>query len=1074
MGKGQTDEKPSPRAANAIDPTFEPLPIYLRGYVESSPETEPEGDGPGNVGKATNEFGTSNQAFTPKRTLIFDTETTTDHTQALRVGAYQLRDAKAIKLGMFYDPARLTAREIDTVKTYAGAHGLRLLAVEQFIENIIYLEAYQTGAAIVGFNLPFDLSRLAISSTTARRLSDAFSLRLSDREANPPIQIKNLNSRAALIQFMSVGQDAPRGQRKRQIDATQNRGFFMDVKTGASALFGSRSFSLASLCKFLGTKTQKADTDEHGGPISYAYLDYLMTDVQATWECHEKLKDVYRIHSLTRTGFHRIYSEASVGKAYLKEMGIQSWATLQPDFPRQMLGHIMSAYYGGRAEVRIRRKIARVLYCDFASMYPTICTLMGLWQHFISQGDDWDDSTETTKGFLASVSVEDLQNPTTWRRLATLVEVEPDGEVFPVRAKYDGDANTTIALNHLRSDKALWFTLADCIAAKLLSGRAPRVKRAIAFQPREVQSGLLPILFAGNADYRVDPNEDDLFKRVIELRNEVKAQADKATETEKDQLKATDQALKLFANSTSYGINIEVIVENHSSKHNATLYGIDEKQVRVRVSQEEKQGTNFHPLLAVLITGGARLMLALAETMANAKGLDWALCDTDSMALARPEGMEDAAFLSKGEEIVSWFQRLNPYKGNKPLFKKEAHNFSLNPASRDSKHPPLYCLAISAKRYVLFNIDGGGRPVLRKISGHGLGHLLSPYQGDAASPKIPEPMMDLEEAGVPRWHHDLWYRIVEAQLKMEANQAQGVVRPLHSDLTGFALPAVSRYGASTPRLLAWFKALNAGKSYPDQVKPFNFMYGYQARGPLDEQFDEARIGSIAPSDRKQRHQPHAVAPYDKDRSKALKRVFDRVNGKPVPIEQLQTYEDALADYHLNTESKFSNAGRFDSGRTERRHVEALSVIYIGKEADRLEEAFYLGVDTDIEYLATEEDRAALMAETLAAIKKHGRKTFERACGMAPSHLAAIMGGAHTLTRLARTRLTQAIELLSQEANEIAALLDRARQEAGQIGLRQLARALAVDASNLAKVLDPRKDRTASKALIGKLRLRYQV
>ena len=38
----------------------------------------------------------------------------------------------------------------------------------------------------------------------------------------------------------------------------------------------------------------------------------------------------------------------------------------------------------------------------------------------------------------------------------------------------------------------------------------------------------------------------------------------------------------------------------------------------------------------------------------------------------------------------------------------------------------LYCYAISAKRYALFNLDRSGIPILRKVSEHGLGHLLPP------------------------------------------------------------------------------------------------------------------------------------------------------------------------------------------------------------------------------------------------------------------------------------------------------------------------------------------------------------
>jgi hypothetical protein len=38
----------------------------------------------------------------------------------------------------------------------------------------------------------------------------------------------------------------------------------------------------------------------------------------------------------------------------------------------------------------------------------------------------------------------------------------------------------------------------------------------------------------------------------------------------------------------------------------------------------------------------------------------------------------------------------------------------------------LYCLAISAKRYVLYHLRDDGQEVLVKWSGHGLAHLLNP------------------------------------------------------------------------------------------------------------------------------------------------------------------------------------------------------------------------------------------------------------------------------------------------------------------------------------------------------------
>ena len=42
-------------------------------------------------------------------------------------------------------------------------------------------------------------------------------------------------------------------------------------------------------------------------------------------------------------------------------MGVRPWRELQPEFPNALLGAIMSSYFGGRAEVRLRREVRQVL-----------------------------------------------------------------------------------------------------------------------------------------------------------------------------------------------------------------------------------------------------------------------------------------------------------------------------------------------------------------------------------------------------------------------------------------------------------------------------------------------------------------------------------------------------------------------------------------------------------------------------------------------------------------------------------------------------------------------------------------
>ena len=119
-------------------------------------------------------------------------------------------------------------------------------------------------------------------------------------------------------------------------------------------------------------------------------------------------------------------------------------------------------------------------------------------------------------------------------------------------------------------------------------------------------------------------------------------------------------------------------------------------------------------------------MLAITERLLIDERLDWAFCDTDSMAFAAPAGMPLKEFEGHVRRICAWFDALNPYEQSGSILEFEDQNYSQG-NSRRKVLEPLYCAAISAKRYALFNVDSAGAPIIRKASAHGLGHLLSPY-----------------------------------------------------------------------------------------------------------------------------------------------------------------------------------------------------------------------------------------------------------------------------------------------------------------------------------------------------------
>jgi hypothetical protein len=958
-------------------------------------------------------------------TVTFDTEFRVDAAQQLTVGTYQVREAGELReAGCFYDPESLSDEERATLFGYARAHDLLVREVREFVEAVFFRVLLDLDGTCIGFNLPLDLSQLAIHHDVAHSASmrGGFTFQLSTDPYRPWLQVRHLNSTEAFIRFAAPArQRTPRGMRKRKLVVPVSRGHFVDVHTLACALMEHKG-DLRTLAEFLEVPTQKGTVETYEGPISAAFLDYAVADVEVTWECYAELAGRYAALGLP-TPLDHIYSAASIGKAHLDAMGVRPWRDVQHDMPPELLGAILAAYYGGRSEVHLRRVVRQVRYCDFLSMYPTVCTHMGLWRFVTATGMTWSDTTAATQAFLDGVTLDALQRPATWRDLTTIVELVPDDDLLPVRAKYDG-TSYTIGLNYLSTDAApVWYPLADLTTAKLNGERVPRIRRAITFAPKRRQAKLRPIELMGNHAYSVDPAREDAFRRIIELRSAVKAEkkvAKHAGDTSlADRRDAEQHALKIIANAMSYGIFIELNVSEEASPVDVTCYGGAGAFVPTEPQRTvETPGRYFHPLLATLITAAARLMLGIAERVTRDAGLDWAFTDTDSWALAKPDGMDERTFTAKADAIQAWFDALNPYRINDPLFKTEDANFAVGADGNPTERPaPLYCFAVSAKRYVLFNLDAAGRPVIRKASAHGLGHLRPPYEKDHAPASIPAPAIKLGDIGVARWQYDLWYRILEAALA--GHPAQVAL-----SLPGFDAPAVSRYAATTPELLHWFDHHNQGRPYREQVRPFGFLLAFQARGATSTSTIAADPAALARRRRavETADAPAVVAPYDRDPLVAAGRAFDRRTGKAVEPGRLATYPQVLAQYHLHPEAKFHHAAYLDAGPTERRHVRPRGPIgHIGKEANRWEEQFHLGANPEaqITYGATA-DELALYRQVVAerASRFRVRAIADRA-GVSIGTVSAVRHGLGNPSRETLAAIDRAVGALDRDLEVIA-------------------------------------------------------
>jgi len=960
-------------------------------------------------------------------TLVFDTETSVDYSQKLRFGFYQLYHLeRLIETGLFIREENLSKNDLKIIHSFIKNNPhIKLLSYTDFIDDIFYEFCYENEGVCVGFNLPFDISRLCYKYNPCRLASmrGGFTLHLSENTFHPAVQIKHLSVRSSLIKF--VAQPKFPGSTKNK----SFRGRFVDVSTLASAMYSSH-WSLDRLAKHLQTPSQKHTTDEHGR-LSLQYLVYGLQDVQVTYECYIALKDLYESYHLN-TPLHSIYSEASIGKAYLSAMGITPYLKTDNILSPEITGYIMSTYYGGRSEVHVRKTITQIAYCDFLSMYPTVCTLMGLWTFVISNGIHAHSdryTQESISQFLDTVTVDIMQDKSVWKTLQVIVKIQPDNDIVPIRTKYDLTGNN-IGINYCTSNTPLWYTLADCISSKLLTGKTPTVLEAIVFTPADTQDGLSPINITGNSEYHINPLEDDFYKRLIELRSTVK-DVIKHTDNpeEKSRLDATQQALKICANATSYGIFVEVNVEQYLQAKEVICYSGNES-FHTTSQNVEKPGKFFNPLLSTLITGAARLMLTLAECLANREGLSWVFCDTDSMGLCMGDLSDNSNLYTQVENVTQFFDKLNPYDFKKPkqLFKLEEQNYHWETGILY----PLYGYAVSSKRLCMFNIDGATTPVMRKISAHGLGHLLAPYYTHNTD-DIPSPVVSLHDLGnVSLWHYDLWYYYIQTEL-------HGNNRISLAGLPRLDIPVVCRYAATTPDLISWFTTYNTGKSINDQVKPFNFLLRLMMK-PLSD------------------HNYKPIAIFSKKSSEIYQQVYDRETMIKIPVSELITYSELLDNYHIHPEAKFDNGGYDSVGFTTRKNITVGYVECIGKESNQWEKQFFLGVDINdnIEYGLSRFERSRSMINLRTKLSEYPVTEIARMSGITRSHLYDIIK--HNITPHIDTinQLNLAIksydEMVENKTTDLLEIIGSLQRKKSGINLKELALSLEIDYSYLCKIL----------------------
>jgi hypothetical protein len=596
--------------------------------------------------------------------------------------------------------------------------------------------------------------------------------------------------------------------RRKDEQGRWRRGRFLDLHTLAFALT-DKSYSLAGAIQAFSSEPKKMEY-EPTGKISEREITYARQDVRATLGLLNALKQEYELHPIALRP-DRAYSPASIGKAYLRAMGIEEPMRKFKQLPPKIHGIAMAAYYGGRAECHIRRWPVPVVPVDLTSEYPSVDALLGIWDFLTAARLTTKDATKDVRKLLANVTLNDLVKPAFWKGLNFYALIVPNGDILPVRSVYDDKSGTcNIGLNEFHWKQPMWVAGPDLIASVLLSGKIPKIQKAIRIIPHGKQRGLQPVELRGAVS--IDPSKEDFFTRVIEYRKQNK---------EDDRLQ---YFLKILANSTSYGTYLELnpVKVDLDNRPEITVYSGEHVSKVLAPDTIEQPGSFYFPLLGALITSGGRLLLAMIERCVRDAGGTYLCCDTDALTIVAsesggqvqmPDGAPPINALSwrKVDQIARRFDSLSPYNRRivPHLLRLTDENFD-----RNGKQRQLFGLSIAAKRYALYSTKCGKTYCSHRTcttiidpKAHGLIFFAPSEQ---------------RENGLPKWWFELWRfllvlefkQIIDADFNVLMISGRAVNAKTSTDVAGqpswISLPAMMKMRISTPHYLEQLK----GKASP--------------------------------------------------------------------------------------------------------------------------------------------------------------------------------------------------------------------------------------------------------------------
>jgi len=934
-----------------VTESAQPLDIALRAWVLPDKGRKPGSD--------------KRRRHRPDALVVFDTETELHGAQRLLVGSYRyarvewagaVPTLRVAEEGLFApDGLRETEPEqYSLVEAYAATHpadvdrsqrdanrSLQLLTRHEFCERMLWGACWRGRASLVGFNLGFDISRLALSWHEGRGLyHGAFVLRLwewqgKDHRFRPNVVARRLDNRRTLVGWGGVEGAPDDGDGHRSADD-----HFLDVRTLLFALT-NESHSLESGSTALGLGYEKLPVAL--GTCSEELLHYVREDVAATCELAGRALREFHRHPVSLSA-DRAYSPAAIGASYFRRVGIRP-PLERADISPTQLAEAMGAFYGPRVEVRIRHHAVPVSLVDFQSQYSNVARLLGIWRLLTHERVVALDATEEVRELLAGVELADVLDPGLWPSLVGVALVRPDGDVLPTRAWFAGRGDVPrVGLGPLSCERLLPYALPDLVAAKVLTGKVPEVVSAWRLVGEGESPNLRIVRLGGRV--RLDPRADDFWAACQHARV-VLGENPMAT------------GMKTIGNGTAYGNWIRL--DQLPMAGTVRVQQLDGRCERQRVDRPEDPGRWTFPPFASAVTAGGRLLVAILQRQLFDVGGLFVSANTDSATVVStpagglvacpggperlPDDKEAVRAISHAEldTIRDRFASLGV------AFRLTAENFD------GDRRRQLQAVGVNGSRVVLFEEGPEGRVVVKR-SEVALGDLRSPY-GAGTTPRF------VDESAEWMLSHIL---------------ADHPVTP-----AWFPLRATTELPMGTPEKV---------RSLGGHGSPFGFAMGARRARRGDGFLGGEPVRLLAPAGSDPATAPWVEVPSG--RLAALVAPGERV--RATGAVRVATYGEELVRLVLHPEWKMldpdgSVCKAGTKGLLTPRPVRVRAVHLVGKEGNRLEEVATGDVaDPDevlIDYSDDEWERLVCPAG-----RRIGIRRLSRATGLALSQIANLLSG----------------------------------------------------------------------------------